>query len=321
MRSEARTSDSDVSRCNAVARPGEIPVQNTPGDADIGFEATRSAEEGPRRIVDLAPAPVPLRAKVLGMDIATLIGLIGSFAIIISAMVMGGSADAFINAPSLLIVVGGTLAVTLVHQKLGPVFGAFKSVANAFFDKSQSTDELIPAIVNLAQKARKEGLVSLEGEEIADEFMSRGIRLGVDGLSPELVTATLRNELSSLKKRHEVGQKVFRFMAGTAPSMGMIGTLVGLVQMLRTLDDPSAIGPSMAVALLTTLYGAILAFVVFNPLAEKLENRTLEEVTSKTLTIAGVASILQGDNSMAIQSKLEAYLAPGARAGAEQDKD
>ncbi len=249
------------------------------------------------------------------MDIATLIGLVGAFGIIIAAMVMGGSVTAFLNAPSMLIVFAGTIAVAMVNQKLGAVMGAFKSVMNAFFDKGRPPEELIPVIIGLAQKARKEGLVALEGEEIPDAFMARGVRLGVDGLSPEIVTATLKSELASLKKRHQVGQKVFRFMGATAPSMGMIGTLVGLVQMLRTLDDPSAIGPAMAVALLTTLYGAILAFVVFNPLADKLENRTAEEVVVKSLTIEGIGSILQGDNTMVIQSKLEAFLAPKVREG------
>ena len=247
------------------------------------------------------------------MDLATLIGLISAFGVIVAAMLMGGSVGAFFNVPSVLMVVGGTIGATLVQQKLKHVLGAMGVAAQAFFDRSQPDEKLIPVIVNLAQKARKEGLVSLEGEDISDEFMARGIRLGVDGLSPELVTAALKSELASVKRRHERGQRIFRFMAATAPSMGMIGTLVGLVQMLRTLDDPSSIGPAMAVALLTTLYGAVLAFVIFGPIAEKLENRTGEEVASKSLVIAGVASILQGDNSMAIQSKLEAFLAPKQR--------
>ncbi len=247
------------------------------------------------------------------MDLATLIGLVGSAAVIVGAMLLGGSLSAFFNVPSIIVVFGGTLMVTLAHQKMGRVLGLMGVVKNTLFDRQQPVDALIPLIVSLAQKARKEGLVSLEGEDIADAFMARGIRLGVDGLSPELVTDTLSSELSALKKRHEYGHKILRFMAATAPSMGMIGTLIGLVQMLRTLDDPSAIGPSMAVALLTTLYGAVLAFVVFNPLAEKLESRTKDEVAAKSLVIAGVASILAGDNSMAIQSKLEAFLAPAQR--------
>ncbi len=251
------------------------------------------------------------------MDLATLIGLIAGFGIVISAMVMGGSPSSFINASGVLIVFGGTVATALINQKLGAVFGAFKVVLQAFFDRSKPTEELIPVIVGLAQKARKEGLVSLEGEDIPDPFLARGVSLGVDGMSPDLVKATLTSELVALKRRHERGQKIFRFMGTTAPSMGMIGTLIGLVQMLRTLDDPAAIGPAMAVALLTTLYGAILAFMVFNPLADKLENRTIEEVASKGLIITGVSSILQGDNTMVIQSKMDSFLAPGSRQAAK----
>ncbi len=247
------------------------------------------------------------------MDIATLIGLLGGLAVIVGAMLLGGSISAFFNVPSIVVVFGGTLAVTIAHQKLGRTLGLVGVLKNALFDKQQPVEKLIPLIVSLAQKARKEGLVSLEGEDISDPFMARGIRLGVDGLSPELVTETLSGELQALKKRHEYGHKILRFMAATAPSMGMIGTLIGLVQMLRTLDDPSSIGPAMAVALLTTLYGAVMAFVIFNPLAEKLESRTKDEVASKSLVIAGVASILAGDNSMAIQSKLESFLAPAQR--------
>ncbi len=155
--------------------------------------------------------------------------------------------------------------------------------------------------------------MALEGETIDDPFMARGVRLGVDGLSPELITETLKGELSAINARHERGQQLFKFMTATAPSMGLIGTIIGLVQMLQNLDDPDSIGPAMAVALLTTLYGAILAFVVYGPIVEKLANRTAEEVAVKKLAIAGVESILKGDNSMVIQSKLESFLSPEER--------
>ncbi len=254
------------------------------------------------------------------MDIGTIIGLLGAIGLIVAAMVMGGSPESFVDAPSLMMVFGGTVSLAAVNQKLKVVLGAGKVVMQTFFDKGTPPEALIPVLVDLAQKARKEGLVSLEGEDIADPFIARGLRLGVDGLSPELVKAALNSEVAALKTRHQTGYKVFRFMGGTAPSMGMIGTLVGLVQMLKTLDDPSAIGPAMAVALLTTLYGAILAFVVFNPLADKLENRSEEEIATKRMAVAGIESILQGDNSMVIQSKLEAFLSPVARAALAKDK-
>lgn len=253
------------------------------------------------------------------MDIGTIIGLLLAFGLIGASMVLGGSPEVFFNVPSLLVVFGGTVALAAVNQKLKVVLGAFKVMMQAFFDRLEPPEKMIPLLVELAQKARKEGLVSLEGEDIADPFIARGLRLGVDGLSPELVSAALQTEISALRKRHEVGQKVFRFMAGTAPSMGMIGTLIGLVQMLKTLEDPSAIGPAMAVALLTTLYGAVLAFVIFSPIADKLENRSEEEVISRRMAASGIESILQGDNSMIIQSKLEAFLSPQVRESMSKD--
>lgn len=247
------------------------------------------------------------------MDIATLIGILAGIGFIAGAMVMGGSLLSFFNVPGLMIVLGGTIAATLINERLGRVLGAVTVCTQAFFDRRRSPLSAIERVVELAAKARKEGLVSLEGEEIDDDFLARGVRLGVDGLSPEIIEGILRGELHTLKQRHQRGQAVFRFMGSTAPAMGLVGTLIGLVQMLKTLDDPSSIGPAMAVALLTTLYGAILAFVFFNPIASKLEARTKEEVAHKELAIAGVESILKGDNSMVIQSKLESFLSPVER--------
>lgn len=247
------------------------------------------------------------------MDLATLIGIVLGFGLVIGSMALGGSVSAFFNVPGLMIVVGGTFAATFIMEKLGNVLSAFRVLMNVFFDRAEPIEELVPVITELATKARKEGLVSLEGENIPDEFMARGVRLGVDGLSPEVVRSTLSAELMALKRRHQRGQSIFRFTGATAPSLGMVGTLIGLVQMLKTLDDPAAIGPAMAVALLTTLYGAILAFLLFVPFAEKLGKRSDEEVERKMLAIAGVESILRGDNNLVIQSKLEAFLAPRAR--------
>ncbi len=247
------------------------------------------------------------------MDLGTIIGLVLGFGLILGAMMLGGGIMPFVDAQSALIVIGGTFAATIINQKIPYVLAGFKAAAQAFIDKSSPKAELVPLIINLAAKARKEGLVALEGEQIDDPFMARGVRLGVDGLSPEVIKETLSGELASMKARHERAQQIFKFMSTTAPSMGLIGTIVGLVQMLQNLDDPDSIGPAMAVALLTTLYGAILAFVVYGPIGEKLANRTAEEVAVKKLAIAGVESILKGDNSMVIQSKLESHLSPEER--------
>jgi len=254
------------------------------------------------------------------MDIATLIGIVAGFSLIIGSMASGGSLGAFLNVPGLMIVGGGTIAATLINESLSHVTGALRVGLQAFFLKRSDAAATIQQVIELAAKARKEGLVSLENENIEDEFLARGVRLGVDGLSPEAIESILRAELQTLKQRHQRGQKIFKFMGSTAPAMGMVGTLVGLVQMLKTLDDPSAIGPAMAIALLTTLYGAIIAFVLCNPIASKLENRTAEEVAQKQLALIGVNSILNGENSMVIQSKLDAYLSPVQKAEKEGAK-
>ncbi len=253
------------------------------------------------------------------MDIATLIGVVLSFGLILGSMAMGGSIMAFYNTPGMLIVVGGTIGAALINERLNHFLGSVKVALQAFFDRKGSVDEVIDQVVDLAAKARKEGLVALDGEPIDDPFLARGVQLGVDGLSPEMIESILESDLDALKKRHTRGQTLFKFMAATAPSMGMIGTLIGLVQMLKELDDPAAIGPAMAIALLTTLYGAVMAFVIFGPIASKLESRTKEEVAARSMAMAGVESILRGDNSMVIQSKLESFLSPAERA-ARADK-
>lgn len=247
------------------------------------------------------------------MDLGTIIGLVAGFGLIGWAMMMGSGIMPFVDVPSIIIVLGGTIAACFTYQRIPNVIAGFKCAIQAFLDKSTSKADMIPLIVSLANKARKEGLVALEGEQIDDPFLARGVRLGVDGLSPEVIKEALAGELSAMKERHDRGQKLFKFMASTAPAMGLIGTIIGLVQMLQNLADPDAIGPAMAIALLTTLYGAMFAFIIFGPIAEKLTNRTTEETAVKKMAIAGVESILKGDNSMVIQSKLMAFLSPEER--------
>jgi chemotaxis protein MotA len=247
------------------------------------------------------------------MDLATLVGLLLGFGLVVAAIVLGSDLGAFFDLPSVMIVVGGTLAATLVHERVHHVLGALRVGLNAFLDRRPAPGDLLPRVIQLAARARKEGLIALEQERIEDPFLAHGIRLGVDGLSPELVRAMLLAEVAALKARHVRGQKVFKFMGSTAPAMGMIGTLIGLVQMLQGMSDPKAIGPGMAVALLTTFYGALLAYLILNPLAEKLATRTSEEVALRSLAILGVESILRGENPGLIQSKLESHLAPSER--------
>jgi chemotaxis protein MotA len=248
------------------------------------------------------------------MDLATIIGFVLGFGLIVGSIMINGSIGSFIDIPSLLIVGGGTIATTLVMERMERVLGAFGVAMNAIrSDVGGDTADVIKRIVELSAIARREGVLALEKEEISDGFLAKGIRMAVDGMPEEDITNTLTAELVAMKQRHSRGQKTFKFMAGTAPSMGMIGTLIGLVQMLQALDDPSSIGPAMAVALLTTMYGAVIAFVVCNPLAEKLGLRSKEESARMIVVIEGVQSIVKGQNAGIIRDKLEARLSPSAR--------
>lgn len=247
------------------------------------------------------------------MDLGTIIGICLGFGLVIGSILIGSSLSAYFDVPSLLIVVGGTIASTLTAEKLPHVLGAFKIAGKAFRVPAGDAVATIQRILELSTVARREGVLALENQTIDDSFLAKGVRMAVDGVAEDEVRGTLQAELVSMKARHSRGQKLFKFMAGTAPSMGMIGTLIGLVQMLQNLSDPSAIGPAMAVALLTTMYGAILAFMVFGPIAEKLERYGKEESLNMTVVIEGVESIVRGQNAMVIKEKLEARLPPSDR--------
>ena len=248
------------------------------------------------------------------MDKGTVGGMVLGFGLVIGSILIGSSLGAYIDIPSLLIVVGGTIAATLTAEKLPHVVGAIKVVKKAFREPAGDAVATIQRIIELSTIARREGVLALENQTVEDTFLAKGVRMAVDGLPDDEIRATLSAELISMKARHSRGQALFKFMAGTAPSMGMIGTLIGLVQMLQNLSDPSAIGPAMAVALLTTMYGAILAFMVFGPIAEKLQRYGDEETLNMSVVIEGVEAIVKGQNAMVIKDKLEARLAPSERA-------
>ena len=252
------------------------------------------------------------------MDLATIIGVVLGIGLVIGSILLGGTLSAFINIPGLAVVVGGTLAATLIMQKLNVVIGAMGVALQVLFDKSTSPESTIQLISGMAKTARKDGLLALEKVEVENPFLKKGIRLLVDGMSEENVTSVLRTELMYQKLRHRRGQKIFKFMAATSPAMGMVGTLIGLVQMLQTLSDPSKIGPAMAVALLTTFYGAVLAFLFFGPMASKLENKSEEESIRLEMIISGIIGIVNGDNPRTIEQRLVAFLEPKTRAAVEQ---
>lgn len=247
------------------------------------------------------------------MDIATLIGLLGGFGIIIGAIASGGDVMLFVNIPSVMIVVGGTFMITLMQVSLGDFLGSFSIGMKAFFYKTDDPKQLIEMAVELADIARKNGLLALEGQEIANPFLKQGINLCVDGHDPILVSKLLNKDINLTIQRHEVGQAMFRSMAMVAPAMGMIGTLVGLVQMLANMSDPASIGPAMAVALLTTLYGAIIANAFAQPIADKLARASSMEKTNKSLIIETIAGIQEGMNPRVLEQLLGTYLPTGKR--------
>ena len=246
------------------------------------------------------------------MDIATIIGIVSAFTLIIMGM---KTPVAFINVESILIVVGGTLAATLIANPLSEVFALPGIYMRAIKISAQVPSELIEKIVGFAETARREGILALEQavEEADDAFLSDGVRLAVDGTEPDLIADILDTELTFLESRHKFGQELFQRMGDTGPAFGMIGTLIGLVLMLQSMEDPSAIGPAMAVALLTTLYGAIMAQVLFLPVAAKLKTYSDQEILSKKMIIEGIMSIQQGDNPRIVEHKLSVFLAPSMR--------
>ena len=248
------------------------------------------------------------------MDLATLIGFIGSWAFVIMAMVLGGSLGMFMDMVSVLIVVGGASCVVMMKFTLGQFFGAFKIAGKAFMYKADEPEDLIAKIVEMADAARKGGFLALEEMEISSSFMQKGIDLLVDGHDAEVVRAALQKDIALTEERHTLGSEAFRQYGDVAPAMGMIGTLVGLVAMLSNMDDPKSIGPAMAVALLTTLYGAVMANMVFFPIADKLSLRKEQEKLNRRLIMDGVLAIQDGQNPRVIDGYLKNYLNEKKRA-------
>jgi chemotaxis protein MotA len=247
------------------------------------------------------------------MDIATIIGLFFGMIIITFAVGMGGSVFIFLNIPGLLIVGGGSLCALLVKFPLHSLLKAFKVTMNAFFIKVGNPQRLIRELVDMAGIARKNGVLALEKQEVDDRFLKQAIEYCVDGYDPEFIEDNLLNDISLLQERHETGQKIFRGLGDVAPAFGMIGTLIGLVQMLAGMDDPRNIGPAMAVALLTTLYGALMAQLVFIPIADKLELRSNQEILCRRLVVDGVLGVQKGLSPRMLRDRLQAYLAPEER--------
>ena len=247
------------------------------------------------------------------MDIATIIGLISGTVLVFYAVLMGGQATIFINLPGLLIVVGGTLATCFIKFSLKDVINSVRVVMKAFSVKIQPPEEIMEKMVSLGKVAKESGLIALENEKPDDEFSAKAFQYLADGFEEERISELLKKDITLTIQRHTVGQKVFKGMGASSPAFGMIGTLIGLVQMLANMSNPNNIGPAMAVALLTTLYGALLANLVFLPLADKLALRSQQEQETKNLILDGVIGISRGLAGLVLQETLKVHLSPKDR--------
>jgi chemotaxis protein MotA len=249
------------------------------------------------------------------MDLATIIGIVSAFSLVIIAVASGGGLTWFLDGPSALIVFGGTFGAVLINYPLADVLGVIKVAQNAFFKKEQKARAAIDLLVTMSKVSRKEGMLALQNmtHRLRDPFLVKAVHLIIDGLEPVDVTNILETELDFIEERHRLGAEIFTTMGNYAPAMGMTGTLIGLVQMLMTMNDPSSIGPAMSVALVTTFYGVILAYLLFLPLAGKLKRLSAQELLVKQLIINGILSIQAGDNPRILEQKLHAFISPHER--------
>jgi len=254
------------------------------------------------------------------MDIATIIGIFVGSTLVVISIFIGGDLLAFYNFPSILIVFGGMTASTLTNFPLANFLDLLKILRKTFKYRDESSASLIESLVELAEKARREGILAIEKTvaSLEDPFMKQGMQLAVDGTEPEIIRAVLENEMTNLESRHKTGQSLLHALATYAPAYGMIGTLIGLINMLRTMDDPTKIGAGMAIALVTTFYGALLANMVFLPLEGKLKMRTTVEIQRREMILEGILSIQSGDNPRIVRSKLTTFLAPKDRLNEEK---
>lgn len=242
------------------------------------------------------------------MDAASLVGVLLGLGLIVGAIFLGGDLSHFFNLPGIMIVFGGTLAATLITFQLKDVIAAFKAAIFVFSEKKSDPNDMVETMIELCSLSRRQGLIALSRLEYEDDLLRKACNLIADGSKEELIRDTLNIEIDSMKQRHFIIQDIFRKMATYAPSFGMMGTLIGLVQMLRQLNNPDTIGPAMAVALLTTFYGMLLSTLFFLPIAGKLRDRTLVELINLEIMFEGAISILEDNNPIFVYEKLSSYI-------------
>lgn len=257
------------------------------------------------------------------MDIATVIGIVAAFGLIVWSILLGGSLGGFIDPPSVAVVLGGTLGALLINFPLPRIIGLVKILQKTVLFKLEDPDAVIGKIVKYAERARREGMLALEedSENETDEFLRKGLRLAVDGTDPQLLEKILETDIEQVESRHAEGARILGAGGTFAPAFGMIGTLIGLVNMLSSLEDPTQIGAGMATALITTFYGAVLANAFFLPLQGKLETRSKEEMLIKYMVIEGIMAIQSGDSPRIVEEKLKSFLSPAMRRKIEDAKE
>lgn len=249
------------------------------------------------------------------MDLATIIGIVTGFGLVILAMASGGGLAWFADGPSAMIVFGGIFGAVLINYPLTTVFRVMNVAKNVFFKKGQDPERVIQRLVEMSKISRREGILALQkvAPQLKDPFFAKGVGLMVDGIEPESLAKILETELESVAERHRLGAEIFTTMGNFAPAMGMTGTLIGLVKMLMQMNDPSTIGPSMSVAFVSTFYGVILANLVFYPIAGKLRMLSGQEQLVKQLIIGGILSVQNGDNPRVVEQKLHSFISPEKR--------
>lgn len=249
------------------------------------------------------------------MDLGTVGGIVVALGLIIGVGVGPANIPLFIDIPSAGIVIGGTLCAVFISYPPSLVKGMAGIIKNSIMPQSQAVVDTIKLITSFAEQARREGILSLEArtEEVQDDFLKKGIQLAVDGTEPDLIKDILTTEINFIEERHTLNIDMVDNVAALAPAYGMIGTLVGLVLMLANMDDPANIGPSMAIALITTLYGAIMANIFFIPFALKLKKYSRDEINMKNMMLEGIMSLQSGDNPRIVEWKLTAFVDPVTR--------
>jgi len=245
------------------------------------------------------------------MELSTIIGVVVAFVLVFLSI--GTNIKAFLDIPSVLIVVGGTVGATMIRFPFKVILQLPSVIKKTVFNTMQSPQDMIKIILSLSVEAKKNGILGLEKIPIENQFLKKGVQLAIDGVEPDLIESVLNIDIGSTNQRHDGATMLLTSAGESAPAFGMIGTLIGLVLMLGNMDDPKSIGPAMAVALLTTLYGSLLANALFLPLADKLKYFHEQEMIIKRLIVNGILSIANGDHPAVVQEKLSSFLSPGVR--------